>query len=42
MFFDNEIETNILWFRSAVLKFSDIAKKFDIDYMALKKILRYN
>ena len=42
MFFDNEIETNILWFRSSVLKFSDVAKKYAIDYVALKKILRSN
>ena len=41
-FFDSEIETNILWFRSSILKFTDIAKKYEIDYMALKKVLRYN
>ena len=42
LFLDNEIETNILWFSPTKLQPSDFTKKYEIDYLTLKKELRQN
>lgn len=42
LFLESEIETIILWYRSEILKVLDLTKKYDFDYLVLKKILRKN